>query len=168
MPPGFRTVRDDLPPDRWQEVTADDKHLWEFDHPYYCSEGNYYKNGLNTLFESWEAFAQPSKGRSFNDEWNLLYDFDDDLNLLFRWDWKKADPSNYWIVPGDPDDETEAFAEAQKTDTLQLFFILQRKAYNISAEVIVTEADEPAVREWLTTKAAHMRRLWEPLLGVSS
>ncbi|RKT33641.1 hypothetical protein DEU34_2244 [Microbacterium sp. AG1240] len=140
-------------------------HLWEHDHPYYCSEGNYFKTGMHTVYESWVDFAQPSEGRSFNDEWNLLYDFDDDLNLLWRWDWKKADPENYWRKPGDPNDETAQYVEDQKVDRLELFFMLQRKAYNISVEVKVTEADEPAVREWLIKKASHMRLLWAPLLG---
>jgi hypothetical protein len=143
---------------------SDTKHLWEFDHPYYCSEGNFFKSGYNTTFESWESFATPSAGKSFNDSWNLLYDFDNDLNFLFRWDWKKADPENYYLKPGDPDDESADLAEALKSDTLQLFFILQRKAYNISAEVIVSEADEPAVLAWLEGKAAYMRSMWEPLL----
>ena len=149
---------------------SDHKHLWKFDHPYYCSEGNFFKNGLNNQFESWADFAQPSEGKNmFRDEWNLLYDYDPDLNLLWRWDWKKADPDNYYLKPGDKDDETVEYEEACKTDTLYLFFMLQRKAYNISAEVKVTEADEPAVREWLTKKADHMRKLWEPLLdGVLS
>lgn len=47
-----------------------DKHLWEYDHPYYCSEGHYAEE-----FSSWEAFL---------DE---MGDSDMDLNLLFRWDW---------------------------------------------------------------------------------
>jgi len=143
-------------------------HLWEHDHPYYCSEGNYFKNGLHARYDSWADFAQPSAGRSFNEEWNLLYDFDDALNLLFRWDWKKADPENYWLKPGDPHDETAQYEEDLKADTLQLFFILQRKAYNISVDVKVTEADEPEVRAWLERKAAHIRTLWAPLLEPES
>ena len=50
-------------------------------------------------------------------------------------------------------------------DTLQLFYFMQRKARNMSVFVSVTEDDEPAVREFLTAKADHMRKLWEPLLG---
>ena len=42
--------------------------------------------------------------------------------------------------------------------------MLQRKAMPFSHIIAVTEADEPAVREWLTKKAAHMRTLWAPLL----
>lgn len=145
-------------------------HLWEIDHPYYCSEGNYYRSDHHNRFESWADFAQPARflSREPFTEGNVLYDWDDDLNMLFRWDWKKADPEDYYLKPGDPDDESDAFAEAQKTDLLLLFFMHQRKAKNSSAEVRVTDADEPAVRQWLEGKAQYMRKLWEPLLEPTS
>lgn len=134
-------------------------HLWEIDHPYYCSEGNYYERGNHERFESWADFAR---------EGELLYDFDDDLNLLFRWDWKRARREDY-IFEGFDGPEAEAeFAEASEHDSLLLFFMLQRKARNMSAEVLVTADDELAVREWLTKKAAHMALLWQPFLEVSA
>ena len=129
--------------------------LWEHDHPYYCSEGNYFSNGYHNKFESWQEFV---------DDGDALYNGDEDMNLLFRWDWKKADPDNYRLAPGDPDDESEEFAEAQKHDQLLLFYMLQRKAICLSVEVVVDEADEQAVRAWLEKRARHMIRLWEPLL----
>lgn len=49
-----------------------EKHLWEYDHPYYCDEGDY-----DEQFVSWQAFI---------DE---MGNADKDLNLLFRWDWKQ-------------------------------------------------------------------------------
>lgn len=138
------------------------KHLWEIDHPYYCTEGNYFQSGMHSVFESWAEFAEPSSQTPTGDLGNLLYDFDDDLNLLWRWDWKRADPADYeYEIEADPDYEIPG-------DTLQLFFVLQRKGYNISAEVAVTEADEPAVREWLEAKANHMRRIWAPLLDTEA
>ena len=143
-----------------------ERHLWEIDHPYYCSEGNFYKNGCHTLFESWEEFATPTTVDSAGFGGNVLYDWDDDLNFLFRWDWKKADPDNYFLSPGEDGDETAEFEEAAKIDTLMLFFMAQRKGRNMSAEVAVTEADEPAVRAWLEKKAEYMRRIWEPLLDT--
>jgi len=149
-------------------VPNETPHLWEIDHPYYCSEGNFYKNGCHTRFGSWEEFASPTTFGPAGFGGNVLYDWDDDLNFLFRWDWKKADPDDYFLSPGDDDDETAAFEEAAKADTLMLFFMAQRKGRNMSAEVAVTEADEPAVRAWLETKAEYMRKVWEPLLGVSA
>lgn len=70
---------------------------------------------------------------------------DRDLNLLFRWDWQRD---------GD-------------RHTLLLFFVIQRKGFNCSQEIAVTEADEPAIRTWLTECAQTMRATWEPLLDVT-
>lgn len=135
------------------------KHLWETDHPYYCNEGNYFKAGMHDRFASWDAFAQPfSFGKGLEGVGNMLYDFDDDLNFLYRWDWNRVDPDDYtYEREEDPDFEMPG-------DTLLLYFMGQSKARCFSAEVAVTEADEPAVREWLTKKAEYMRTVWEPLL----
>jgi hypothetical protein len=122
--------------------------LWEIDHPYYASEGNYYKNGLHNQFASWAEFTETT-----------FYDGDRDLNLLYRWDWDRPDPADY-------KDELEQ-GEELPPETLKLFFILQRKAIACSAEMPITEADEPAVRAWLTECAARMRLLWEPLLPAT-
>ena len=136
-------------------------HLWEIDHPYYCSEGNYYARpgqGQHGVFESWADFASPSGFAGMLTIGNLLYDFDDELNFLWRWDWKRSDPSDYaYEIEDDPDFEIPG-------DSLCLYFMFQRKACNGSAEVAVTEADEPAVRAWLTKRAAKMRLTWAPLL----
>ncbi|SCK20289.1 hypothetical protein YUYDRAFT_02112 [Streptomyces sp. ScaeMP-e48] len=118
--------------------------LWETDHPYYCTEGNYYRNGNHLTYDSWAAFHA---------EWGGL---DPDMNLVFRWDWQRADPADYAY-------ELEQ-GEELPGDTLKVFWVLQRKAILRSTECAITEADEPAVRAWLTERAAHMRLLWEPLL----
>lgn len=117
---------------------ATEAPLWGTDHPYYAAEGNHYKNGLHNLFDSWADFTETT-----------FYDGDRDLNLLYRWDWRK---------PGHHDWDG--------TETLLLFFILQRKAIACSAELPVSDADEPAVRAWLTECANTLRAVWEPLLPV--
>ncbi|MFG2873319.1 hypothetical protein [Streptomyces sp. NPDC048338] len=123
-------------------TTADSqKPLWAIDHPYYCQEGNYYKNGQHLTYASWTDFHQ---------EWG---DLDDDYNLVFRWDWQRPDPTDY-----------EPYGEDVPPNTLQVFWVLQRKAILRSTECPVTEAEEPAIREWLTRKATHLRLVWEPLL----
>ena len=48
-------------------------HLWEMKHPYYCSESNYFKNGVGMHYESWAEFHA------------AMGDADDDYNLVFRW-----------------------------------------------------------------------------------
>jgi hypothetical protein len=127
------------------------QHLWEIDHPYYCSEGSYWVPGIrwhevHQEFESWHDFLS---------EWELA---DEDYNLLFRWDWKRTDPDDYkYEREENPDFEMPG-------DHVELFYMMQRKARNMSVFVKVTEADEQAVREFLARKAEHMRKLWEPLL----
>lgn len=130
-----------------------EKHLWEYDHPYYCNEGNYlhspYKQPdveSHSVFDSWQAFKDAGWPET-----------DPDLNLLFRWDWKA------WHLefPEDYPDEN-GFTERH---VLQLYFILQRKAFNRSIHVNVTEADEAEVRTWLASRADTMRTTWAPFLG---
>lgn len=122
-------------------------HLWEIDHPYYCTEGNFYRAGQHEEHETWTDFLE---------QWGGM---DEDLNLVFRWDWFRADPEDYkYEKEADPDFEMPG-------DVLQLYYMMQRKARNMSVYVKVVEADETAVREFLTAKAEHMRKLWAPLLG---
>lgn len=141
-------------------------HLWEIGHPYYGPDHCYYATGPQAQgdsceFETWTDFAQPSAGKNmFTDEWNLLYDFDDDLNYLYRWDWDRPDPTDYeYEREEDPEFEMPG-------DTLKLFYMLPRKGRMVYAEVKVTEADEPAVLAWLRTKAEYMQTMWAPLLAV--
>lgn len=115
-------------------------HLWEYDHPYYCQEGNYFKTGQHEHFASWQDFTAET----------CFVDGDRDMNLLIRWDWRK---------PGFHDWDGEEY--------LLLFFVLQRKAWLLSKQITVTEADEPAVRAFLEDCAATMRATWEPLLAAA-
>lgn len=115
-------------------------HLWEYDHPYYCNEGNYFcKPGEQprSRHESWADFlAEEGDG-------------DLDMNLLFRWDWRKADTKEeHW---GNP------------TDVLLLFWMGQRKGVYRWSEVAITDADEPAVIEFLKVRKAHLMEIWEPI-----
>lgn len=111
-------------------------HLWEIDHPYYCSEGNYFKAGQHATWDSWREFAAET----------LFVTGDRDLNLLFRWDWRK--PGHHdWDGP----------------EYLLLFFVIQRKGFNCSSQIAVTEADEPEIRKFLHECAASLRKTWEPI-----
>ena len=126
-------------------MSDDIKHLWEYDHPYYCNEGNYLARPLEHP-DCWQRY---DSWQEFHAEWG---DTDPDLNLVFRWDWRAWHlewPEDY------PDTENHV---------LMLFFMLQRKAFNKSIEITVTEADEPAVREWLQKRAETMAAIWQPLI----
>lgn len=85
-----------------------------------------------------------------------FYNGDRDLNLLYRWDWQA------WHLkyPEDfPDEEGRT-----ERHVLELYFMLQRKAFCRSLYVEVTEADEPEVRTWLEGCAKTIRALWEPII----
>jgi hypothetical protein len=115
-------------------MTTPTRHLWEYDHPYYCVEGNYLQSGYANRWGSWKEFDDDSR----------LATLDLDQNFLFRWDWRRNDGEH----------------------VLQLFFVSQRRAVNYSHTVAVTEADEPAVRAFLTRCAQNMRDTWEPFLDA--
>jgi hypothetical protein len=129
------------------------KHLWEYDHPYYCTEGNFlyapYQHSHLTVHDvlpSWEAFK--SEGG--------FYDADRDMNLLWRWDWKA------WHLEF-PEDYPDEQGRTERHE-LQLFFMLQRKAFCRSLSIDVTPADEPEVRAWLEECAKTIRAIWAPIL----
>lgn len=127
--------------------------LWEIDHPYYCSESNYYASGANQpycKYDSWAEFIG-SEG-----------DSDLDMNLVFRWDWKASTYED--MTPeyhAQYDDNYRAY-------TLWIFWMGQRKGLFRVTEVSVCRADEPAVRDWLTIRWEHLRLLWEPFGKGSS
>lgn len=121
-------------------MTETPKHLWEYDHPYYCAEGNFFKTGQHALFRSWEEFAETT----------FFVTGDRDQNLLIRWDWhswRRRDPG----LQGDSPDE------------LLLFFVLQRKALLCSAGIAVTDDDEPRVLEFLRECGKTTAAIWEPV-----
>lgn len=116
-------------------------HLWEVDHPYYASEGNYFSNDCHREWESWADF---------------FYEFGDsdpDMNLVYRWDWRKVNP-----------DEYDGEEDVPDGDLLTVYFVGQRKAMHFSSEVIVQESDEPEVRKWLTERAKTIAAIWNPIL----
>lgn len=135
-------------PDQDAPAQGSEPHLWETDHPYYCTTGNYFVPGTrwHEVHNSYDSWAD------FYEDWG---NNDPDLNLVFRWDWKRSDPDDY-----EPDDDGITRVPA---DTLQVFWVLQRKAILRSTECVVTEADEPAVLAWLRDRARTITAIWQPL-----
>ena len=117
-------------------------HLWEADHPYYCSESNFYSTEPYTKHETWPAFLANFKGS------------DVDLNLIFRFDWYEGEDWGAGEFNGDP---------YYRNGKLQIFFVFQRKGIFACHEVSVCRADEPSVIEFLKPRWKHMRELWAPL-----
>lgn len=124
----------------------DVKHLWEYDHPYYCTDGNY----LAIPYEHPECWEEYDSWQDFFEEWG---DSDPDMNLVFRWDWRA------WHLEF-PEEHPE------ENHVLKLFVMLQRKAFSKSISVAVTADDEPAVREWLTERAKTVAAIWAPLIAA--
>lgn len=56
------------------------RHLWDHEHPYYCNEGNFFKAGQHTVWDSWQDFRDET----------AFVNGDRELNLLFRWDWQRS------------------------------------------------------------------------------
>lgn len=112
------------------------KHLWEVNHAYYCNLGNYYSNGCGHSYESF---------RDFMSEWGNT---DMDYNLLFRWDWKCENL--------DDDESPTGY------DSLEIFWMLQRKGAYLFCEIKVTKKDEQAVIDFLIPRWEYMKSLWEP------
>jgi hypothetical protein len=80
-----------------------------------------------------------------------MYTADKDYNLLYRWDWKEADPADY------------EEGEEMRAPWLELFYMLQRKAKPLSVEVHdMRPEDEPEVRAFLQEHWDHMQRVWAP------
>lgn len=128
--------------------------LWEYKHPYYISESNFFARDYHADYGSWEEFVESEQPDPHNDR-----------NLVFRWDWK----TNEYV-----DDATAVgrrayaarFGDHDHAFTLQLAYMLQRKGIYRCVEVSVCKADEPVVREFLVASAQLMRLIWEPLLDA--
>ena len=122
------------------------QRLWDIEHPYYCNEGNHFasSNDCHAHYGRWQDFVAEQG------------DGDLDMNLVFRWDWEapRSDGRDTPIVwQGD---------ENYRDCELKLFYMGQRKGLYRWVTVDVCRSDEPAVREWLSIRFAHMLKLWEP------
>ena len=117
------------------------KRLWEIDHSYYCSEGNYYNNDCHTEYKSFADFLAD------------YGDADMDMNMVFRWDWKESDPET---------GENNFNGDVNyRNGKLFLYVVGQRKALLTSKEIEVCRADEAEVIKYLKPRQEYMRALWE-------
>lgn len=127
------------------------KAFWEVNHPYLPPEGNFFANwmqmqGYNHEYDTWEDFLDDMK------------DADEDYNFLYRWDFHAPDPDDY--------DIEEDLGDELPPSQLKFVYILQRKANFFYVAINNPRLeDEESIREYLTEKWEHMRRLWAPLSG---
>lgn len=116
-------------------------HIWEIDHPYYMTVGNYFQAGCHTQFKSWAEFAS-----GFGDS-------DMDYNWVIRWDWLEGDDWEAGEYNGD-----DNYRHAR----LLIQMVMQRKALLQSYEIEVCRADEPAIIEFLRRRWEYMKEMWAP------
>jgi protein associated with RNAse G/E len=110
-------------------------NITEVEHPYYMREGCYYKAGNLEHYDTWKEY--------FND-WK---DSDDDMNLLWRFDFK--------------------IDEESKEISLDIFYIMQRKAYTYSCHIKKIEEKElKEIEKFLKTKAKKIIDIWAPFLEL--
>lgn len=113
-------------------------HLWEIRHPYQFED---FGTPADADFADLSGFLDCYRpGNGF-----------DELNLLFRWDWRK------------PGLVHEGYEPVEGPERLDCVFILQRKARIVRTTVPVTEADEPRVREWLEKRSHDIAAIWCPV-----
>lgn len=104
-------------------------HLWDVEHSYYCEPAGVYRRDHTISYANWSEYLE-TWGRN-----------PPDMNLLFRYDWKKYSDGEY----------------------LYLHFIIQRHPDIYTVRVPVNREDEPQIREHLRTRSQSIRAIWEPI-----
>jgi len=117
------------------------KHLWEFDHPYYGADG--YESQLG-------SFAQLRAAIEATDE---------DMNLVYRFDWHDDSQPHRADLFLDEDDRSG--------QTLTVYALMPRKSAFISWSCPIAYDQENEVIAWLRGPRClgHLQKLWAPLLG---
>lgn len=110
------------------------------EHPYYCSQVNYYSNEAGRSWETWGEFY---------DEFG---DADIDYNMVFRWDVR------VYIADDEPP------ADKLGKYRMEVFIMHQRKGLFAPHFIeVVTDADVESIVEYLSKHWAQMIDLWQPL-----
>lgn len=120
-----------------------DKDLWEFEHSYYCNEGNYFNNDCGKKYKSWQDFHVE------------MGDSDLDMNLLFRWDWTEKDPETGECTYNGDDN--------YRNGTLKIFWMCQRKGLYLYSLISVCRSDASNVRIFLFERWNHLQLMWRPI-----
>lgn len=110
------------------------KHLWDYEHPYYMSEGCYYQSECLEHFDSFDEFLE-----SWSDD-------DVDLNRIHRWDFDSVDE------------------EVKNVHQITFYYVMQRKGYTYSVSVDIKPEDELAIKNFLKPHAELNKKLWQGVL----
>ncbi len=115
-------------------------HLWEIDHPYYATDGTI------TDEDSFAALKATVDGS------------DEDMNLVYRWDWFDASQPIH--------DDLHIDGEDRSTEKFSVHMLLPRKGRFWTVTCPIEKHQEFEVIEWLSGPRClgHLRRLWEPVM----
>lgn len=106
------------------------------DHPYYCSDSNYYNNECFFEYPNWKSFVAE------------MGDADMDMDLLFRWDVKKR---------------SDLFNDDDQGFVVQLFFMQQRKGRFVIHQInSIKESEAIDLTVYLSTRLGKLLELWLP------
>jgi len=107
------------------------------EHPYYCSESNYYSNEPS---QTWETMSE------FLDQFENA---DIDMNLVFRWDVRPRDEEN-----------TAGRYRAE------VFIMHQRKGIFSPHQIKhINEEEAKRFRKYVEKHWETLRKIWEPISG---
>src|SRR5512138_2895455 len=120
------------------------KKLYEVNHSYYCNDRNYFSADQDFQYASFDEFLSDWHGFKTGNPYVI------NLNMIFRWDWKAADPED--VEEG----------EELPSDELCLYIMKQRKGIFTAVRIKVNKDEEPRIREWLTPFFEYVKALWEP------
>ncbi len=125
-------------------------HLWEVQHPYYMTEGNYHSTNCIDTFDTWQDFLE---------EWGGS---DLDYNWFVRWDWIEA------RTPAEEEEYEQGIGfydgdDSRRHARFLLQVIGQRKASLRSCRISVCRNDEAAILDFLRPRWEYMREMWAPL-----
>jgi hypothetical protein len=120
------------------------KHLWEIDHPYYAPDGNM---NDEPSFAALKAVVDRS---------------DEDMNVVYRWDWFDASQPIHDELFIEGDDRSE--------EKLTVHLMMPRKSGFWAVRCPVQKHQEFEVLEWLRGPRClgYLQKLWEPVLDAIS
>lgn len=118
--------------------------LEQTNHPYYCSDNNYYSNEASNSFDSWGEFKE-----DFAPE-----NIDHDYNYVVRFDLNKY---------SDEDSENE---DCENNYVLHLYYLQQRKGNFLPVLINnIKEEDMDEINNYLKEYSNYIKSLWSEFIN---
>lgn len=115
-------------------------HLWEIKHPYYAADGH--ENDV----DSFAALRQTVDAS------------DEDMNYVYRWDWKDYSQPHFDVLFVDGEDRSK--------EEFSVYLLMPRKSGFWSVTCPIRKDQEFEVLDWLWGPrcAGYLRTMWAPVL----